>query len=41
MTRGGWRYLHSYLGPIDGLLARDDATDFYVNCPGEIWSMKL
>lgn len=41
MTRGGWRYLHSYLGPIDGLLARDDVTDLYVNRPGEIWAETL
>ncbi len=41
MTRGGWRYLHSYLGPIAGLLERDDITDLYVNRPGEIWAETL
>lgn len=37
MTRDGWRYLHSHLEPIDHLLSRNDVTDLYVNCPGEIW----
>lgn len=37
MSREGWRYLHSYLAPIDHLLGRDDVTDLYVNRPGEVW----
>ena len=30
-------YLHSYLTPLAGMLARPDVTDIYVNRPGELW----
>lgn len=34
-------YLHSYLGPFAGLLARPDVTDIYVNRPDEMWAETL
>ena len=30
-------YLHAYLAPLAGMLARPDVTDIYVNRPGELW----
>lgn len=30
-------YLHSFLAPLGGLLARPDVTDIYLNRPAEIW----
>jgi type IV secretion system protein VirB11 len=30
-------YLHAYLAPLTGMLARPDVTDIYVNRPGELW----
>ena len=30
-------YLHSYLAPLRGLLARPDVTDIFVNGPGKAW----
>lgn len=36
-TMEGAVYLHSYLAPLAGQLAREDVTDIYVNTPGELW----
>lgn len=36
-TADGPIYLHRYLAPLAGMLARADVTDIYVNRPGEVW----
>ncbi|MBB5986643.1 P-type DNA transfer ATPase VirB11 [Sphingobium lignivorans] len=34
-------YLQSCLEPLEPLLEREDVTDIYINCPGEVWAESL